>query len=106
MPSPPLASTVLLRRLTCTRPFRSMPSSVLWSNTSSVQVPLESLPKSTPSSFAVIRLCEMSTRELPRTPSTPLVIVSPVTALPAAWEPNSSTALPAQPDAPPHTLAV
>jgi hypothetical protein len=82
-----------------------MPSSVLAMKTLSVKMPRESLPKSAPSPFAVSRLCETVTAELPRTPSTPFMTVSPLTTLPPARDPNSSTALPAQPEAPPHAFA-
>ena len=101
IPSSPLSWIVLRTMLTATRPLRSMPSSVLLAKTLSLKVPPDSFPKSAPSPFAIIRLCEMSTRALARTPSTPFAMVRPTTALPLAREPNSITAFPAQPAAPP-----
>jgi hypothetical protein len=43
----------------------------------------------------------MSTTDPERTPFAPLVIVRPTTALPFAFEPNSISASPRQPEAPP-----
>lgn len=87
MPSPWFSWIVLSTSVIATRPLRSIPSSVLLAKTSLLNVPLESLPKSAPSPFAIIRLWEMVTGEFPRTPSTPFATVSPLTTLPPARDP-------------------